>query len=86
MLVDKTVSFKSAHDMARMKDPAVLAAARESAARPGRSARALHAARAAIVEVTLTDGRKFTERVDDVRGTSENPMSRATKSSPRRAI
>ena len=46
MLLDKTVSFKSAHDVARMKDPAVLRAAREGAARPGRSARAADAAAA----------------------------------------
>jgi 2-methylcitrate dehydratase PrpD len=32
--------------------------------------------RAGIVEVTLTDGRMVAERVDDVRGTSENPMNR----------
>ena len=30
MVVDKTVTFKTAHDVARMKDPAVLAAARQS--------------------------------------------------------
>ena len=30
----------------------------------------------ADVQVTLTDGRTVAERVDDVRGTSENPMSR----------
>jgi 2-methylcitrate dehydratase PrpD len=32
--------------------------------------------RAGIVEVTLTDGKTLSERVDDVRGTSENPMTR----------
>jgi 2-methylcitrate dehydratase PrpD len=30
----------------------------------------------AIVEVTLTDGTKLTERVESVRGTPENPMTR----------
>ena len=39
MLIDKTVSFKSAHDMARMKDPADPPAAREGAARRRRGAR-----------------------------------------------
>jgi 2-methylcitrate dehydratase PrpD len=32
--------------------------------------------RVAIVEVTLNDGTKLTERVESVRGTPENPMSR----------
>ncbi|HSZ19002.1 MAG TPA: hypothetical protein VK770_04375, partial [Candidatus Acidoferrum sp.] len=30
----------------------------------------------AIVEVTLNDGTKLTERVESVRGTPENPMNR----------
>ena len=33
--------------------------------------------REAIVEVTLADGTRLTERVDAVRGTAENPMARA---------
>ena len=32
MLIDKTASFKAAHDKPRMQDPAVLQAARQSAA------------------------------------------------------
>ena len=32
--------------------------------------------RVAIVEVTLTDGTRLTERVEAVRGTVRNPMSR----------
>ncbi len=32
--------------------------------------------RVGIVEVTLNDGMRFTERVDNVRGTFENPMPR----------
>ena len=32
--------------------------------------------RVGIVEVTLNDGMRFTERVDNVRGTMENPMPR----------
>jgi 2-methylcitrate dehydratase PrpD len=32
--------------------------------------------RAGIVEVTLVDGKIVTERVNDVRGTAENPMPR----------
>ena len=43
---------------------------------PTRSSSAACRARVAIVEVTLTDGTKLTERVDAVRGTVENPMTR----------
>ena len=32
--------------------------------------------RVAIVDVTLTDGSRLTQRVDNVRGTPENPMTR----------
>ena len=32
--------------------------------------------RIAIVDVTLADGKKLSERVEAVRGTSENPMTR----------
>jgi 2-methylcitrate dehydratase PrpD len=32
--------------------------------------------RIAILEVTLTDGTQLTRRVDNVRGTPENPMTR----------
>ena len=34
------------------------------------------AQRVGEVEVTLNDGMRFTERVENVRGTSENPMTR----------
>jgi len=32
--------------------------------------------RVAIVEVQLTDGTRLTQRVDNVRGTASNPMTR----------
>jgi len=76
MLLDKTVTFRSVHDRARMKDPAVLrqrakvdvlADPRIDARRPRREA---------IVELTLADGTQLTEWVRDVRGTAENPMTR----------
>jgi 2-methylcitrate dehydratase PrpD len=76
MLLDKTVSFRSVHDKARMKDPAVLrqrakvqvlADPRIDARRPRREA---------IVEVTLNDGTELTQWVKDVRGTADNPMTR----------
>jgi 2-methylcitrate dehydratase PrpD len=76
MLLDKAATFRSAHDKARMKDPAVLrqrakvevvADARIDARRPRREA---------IVELTLSDGTQMNEWVRDVRGTADNPMTR----------
>jgi len=76
MLLDKTVTFRSVHDRARMKDPAVLRQRTkvEVVADPRIDAR--RPRREAIVEVTLADGTQLTEWVRDVRGTAENPMSR----------
>ncbi|HXN23798.1 MAG TPA: MmgE/PrpD family protein [Candidatus Dormibacteraeota bacterium] len=76
MLLDKTVTFGSVHDKARMKDPAVLLqrAKVEVVADPRIDAR--RPRREAIVELTLADGSQLTEWVRDVRGTAENPMTR----------
>ena len=76
MLIDKTVSFASIHDKARMKDPAVLRqrAKVEVLADPRIDAR--RPRREAIVELTLNDGTQFSEWVRDVRGTADNPMTR----------
>jgi 2-methylcitrate dehydratase PrpD len=77
MLVDKTVTFRSVHDKARMKDPAVLKqrAKVEVVADPRIDAR--RPRREAIVELTLNDGAEMSQWVKDVRGTAENPMTRA---------
>lgn len=76
MLLDKTVTFASAHDRARMQDPAVLRqrAKVEVVADPRIDAR--RPRREAIVELTLKDGTQLSEWVRDVRGTAENPMTR----------
>ena len=76
MLIDKTASFKAAHDKPRMKDPAVLRLRAKVQLVPEAELEHLLPKRVAIVEVTLTDGTKLTERVEAVRGTPENPMSR----------
>jgi 2-methylcitrate dehydratase PrpD len=77
MLLDKTVTFQSVHDKARMKDPAVLRqrAKVEVLADPRIDAR--RPRREAIVELTLNDGTQLTQWIRDVRGTSENPMTSA---------
>jgi len=76
MLLDKTASFRSVHDKARMKDPAVLRqrAKVQVVADPRIDAR--RPRREAIVELTLADGTQLTQWVKDVRGTAENPMTR----------
>jgi 2-methylcitrate dehydratase PrpD len=76
MLLDKTVTFQTVHDKARMKDPAVLQvrAKVEVVADPRIDAR--RPRREAIVELTLKDGTQLSEWVRDVRGTAENPMTR----------
>jgi 2-methylcitrate dehydratase PrpD len=76
MLLDKTVTFRSVHDKARMQDPAVLRqrAKVEVVADPRIDAR--RPRREAIVELTFKDGTQLTDWVRDVRGTADNPMTR----------
>jgi 2-methylcitrate dehydratase PrpD len=76
MLIDKTASFKSAHDIARMKDPEILRQRAKVQLVGDEELERLMPQRVGIVEVTLNDGMRFTERVDKVRGTFENPMPR----------
>jgi 2-methylcitrate dehydratase PrpD len=76
MVIDKTVTFRSAHDKARMKDPATLQEREKIKLIPDEQLERLMPLRVAIVEVQLTDGTHLTQRVDNVRGTPKNPMTR----------
>ena len=76
MLLDKTATFKAAHDTARMQDPAVLRERAKVQLIPDDELQRSLPAREAIVEVTLTDGSKLAEHVEAVRGSAENPMNR----------
>jgi 2-methylcitrate dehydratase PrpD len=76
MLVDKTVSFRSAHDKQRMQDPAILRERAKIDLVPDEQLERLYPKRVTIVEVKLKDGAQFTQRVEAVRGTAENPMTR----------
>ena len=76
MLIDKTVSFRAAHDKARMQDPAILRQRTKVQLVPDSELERLMPRRVAIVEVTLADGTHLSERVDAVRGAAENPMTR----------
>jgi 2-methylcitrate dehydratase PrpD len=76
MILDKTASFAAAHDKPRMKDPAVLAMRAKVQLVPSEELEKLEPARQAIVEITLNNGTVLSERVTDVRGTVDNPMTR----------
>ena len=67
MLIDKTATFRSAHDKPRMQDPAVLRQRAKVRLDPGAGA---------LVTVTLNDGTRLAEDVKAVLGTVNNPMTR----------
>jgi 2-methylcitrate dehydratase PrpD len=75
MVIDKTVTFNSAHDKGRMKDPATLRERDKVKLIPDEQLERLMPLRVAIVELQLTDGTHLTQRVDSVRGTPKNPMT-----------
>jgi 2-methylcitrate dehydratase PrpD len=76
MLIDKTASFVSAHNVARMKDPAVLRQRAKIRLIGDDELEKRMPAREAIVDLELTDGTKLTEHITAVRGTADNPMTR----------
>jgi len=77
MLTDGIVTFESAHDEKRMRDPKVLAVrGRVELHGDDELTRALPS-RQGIVELKLRDGRELRNHVKAVRGTAQNPMTRA---------
>jgi 2-methylcitrate dehydratase PrpD len=74
MLIDRTVSFKAAHDVARMKDAALLAERAKVELVPDRKLDRV--VREAIVEITFADGSMLSEHTQAVRGSARNPMPR----------
>ncbi|MBI2189738.1 MAG: MmgE/PrpD family protein [Acidobacteria bacterium] len=77
MLIDKTASFHAAHDKPRMQDATVLRHRRKVIYVPDAALAPLLPARVAIVEITLNDGTRLSDRVEAVRGTVRNPMPRS---------
>jgi 2-methylcitrate dehydratase PrpD len=75
MLIDGTVSFAAAHDVARMREASVLAQ-RTKVELVG-DAELDRRVREAKVTVVLADGSELSEHVRAVRGTADNPMPRA---------
>jgi len=76
MLLDQTASFAAAHDKARMDDPRVRRERAKVEYVPDPELARLLPVRVAVVEVTLNDGTRMTDRVEAVRGTVRNPMTR----------
>jgi 2-methylcitrate dehydratase PrpD len=77
MLLDKTASFRAAHDKPRMESPEVRSIRAIVQLVPDQQLEARLPRREATVTVMLADGTQLTEHVDAVRGTAENPMPRA---------
>jgi 2-methylcitrate dehydratase PrpD len=75
LLLDGTVSFRAAHDKARMTEAAVMRERAKVRVVAEDELERLLPKRVAVVEVTLIDGTHLVERNDTVRGTPENPMS-----------
>lgn len=74
-LLDGTVTFQSAHDEARMTDPAVLALRRRIRLIASPELTAARPARQSIVEVTLVSGERRRHHARAVRGTPDDPMT-----------
>jgi 2-methylcitrate dehydratase PrpD len=77
MLIDGIVTFESSHDERRMKDPKVLDLRRRITLRGDDALTRAMPSRQGIVEVALKDGRRLRKHVKAVRGTAQNPMTRA---------
>jgi len=77
MLLDRIVTFESAHDSARMRDPRVRALRRRIELVADDELEKLRPQRHGIVELTLRDGRRLDRHTGAVRGTAQNPMTRA---------
>src|SRR5439155_20766817 len=76
MLIDRTVSFRTAHDVARMRDAAVQRQRAKVELVPDEELERRAPRREAIVEVALADGTVSRQHVAAVRGTADNPMPR----------
>ena len=77
MLLDGTVSFKSSHDEKRMRHPKILELRKKIVLQGDDALTRAMPSRQGIVEITLRGGRHLRHHTSAVRGTAENPMTRA---------
>lgn len=75
MLLDKALSFRSAHDKQRMQDPAVLNMRSKVRVIPDDKLEAILPRRQATIQVTLADGITYSATAE-ARGSMNNPLSR----------
>jgi 2-methylcitrate dehydratase PrpD len=76
MLIDGKVTFASAHDVKRMREPKVLALRSRIELHGDDALSAAMPSRQGIVEIRLRDGRELKHHTQAVRGSAENPMTR----------
>ena len=77
MLLDGIVTFESSHDEDRMQDPKVQALRRKVTLIGDPKLQKVMPSRQGIVTLKLRDGRTLKHHTQAVRGTAENPMTRA---------
>lgn len=77
MLLDGIATFDSAHDEKRMRNPKVLAVRKRIELIGDEALQKKLPQRQGIVEITLKDGRTVRHHTEAVRGTADNPMTRA---------
>jgi 2-methylcitrate dehydratase PrpD len=77
MLLDGIVTFESSHDEARMQDPKVRALRKKVMLIGDPELQKVMPSRQGIVTLKLRDGSTLRHHTKAVRGTSENPMTRA---------
>jgi 2-methylcitrate dehydratase PrpD len=77
MLLDGIVTFESSHDEARMRDPKVQALRKKVTLIGDPELQKVMPSRQGIVTIRLRDGRTLRHHTKAVRGTSDNPMTRA---------
>ena len=77
MLADGTVSFASSHDQKRMRDRKILALRSRIELHGDDALTRAMPSRQGMVEIRLRDGREFRHHTKAVRGTADNPMTRA---------
>jgi 2-methylcitrate dehydratase PrpD len=77
MLIDGIVTFESAHDEKRMKNPKVLAVRSRVTLQGDDEMAAAMPARQCRLQLKLKDGRELNIHIKAVLGTAQNPMSRA---------
>ena len=77
MLIDGIVTFESSHDEARMRDSQVGALRKKVTLIGDPELQKLLPSRQGIITITLKDGRTLRHHTQAVRGTAQNPMTRA---------